>query len=181
MAPNILIILADDLGVDTFRIDQVSKQVVAQVGSAGPVRLPNFERMLVNGVHFEKAWSHPVCTPTRASLWTGMQAWKTGLGYPSTTGLDVLPTHTVTGTPIQSLAQALKAQTSYRCAMFGKWDLGSGKNPVQMGWDYFASMAFRGRPRAWATTVCWPPPVAPSPRYAPRSPGCWPANMASRS
>src|ERR1700742_3750651 len=134
--PNILIILADDIGVDAFRIDKAKRQGVAQVvgqdDSAGPVRLPNFERMLVNGVHFETAWAHPVCTPTRASLWTGMQAWKVGLGYPSTTGADFVPNNAVTGTPIQSLAQALKAQTKYRCAMFGKWDLGASKNPVQM-------------------------------------------------
>ena len=143
--PNILIILADDLGVDSFRIDKINKQVVACVeglgDSAGPVHLPTFERMLANGVHFEKAWANPVCTPTRGSLWTGMQPWKTGLGYPSITGAEFVPDNTVTGSPIQSLAQAIKAQNSgYRCAMFGKWDLGDKKNPVDMGWDYFAGI-----------------------------------------
>ena len=120
--PNILIILADDLGVDSFRIDKINKQVVACVeglgDSAGPVHLPTFERMLANGVHFEKAWANPVCTPTRGSLWTGMQPWKTGLGYPSITGGEFVPDNTVTGSPIQSLAQAIKAQSNYRCAMF---------------------------------------------------------------
>ena len=72
--PNILIILADDLGVDSFRIDKINKQVVACVeglgDSAGPVHLPTFERMLANGVHFEKAWAHPVCTPTKTSAYS---------------------------------------------------------------------------------------------------------------
>jgi arylsulfatase A-like enzyme len=147
--PNILIILADDIGVDSFRVDKTKRQIVAQVdgltSSAGPVRLLNFERLLTNGVHFESAWAHPVCTPTRASLWTGMQAWKTGLGFPSATGNDSLPDNAVTGTPIVGLAQAIKAKTQYRCAMFGKWDLGGVKTPVHMGWDYFGlSSRFSG-------------------------------------
>ena len=142
--PNILIILADDLGVDSFRIDKVYKSVTAHVKGVkdnASVRLSTFERLLVCGVHFEQAWANPVCTPTRACLWTGIQPWKTGLGYPSTTGKEFLPDLTVTGSPFHSLAQAIKQQQSnYRCAMFGKWDLGSGKNPVQLGWDYFAGI-----------------------------------------
>ena len=142
--PNILIILADDIGVDSFRIDKVSKQVAAHIvglgDAAGPVRLPTFERLLANGVRFEQAWSNPVCTPTRACLWTGLQPWKTGLGYPSTTGEEAVPDLTVTGDKFHSLAQAIKAGSNYRCAMFGKWDLGGKKNPVQLGWDYFAGI-----------------------------------------
>jgi arylsulfatase A-like enzyme len=161
-SPNILIILADDIGVDAFRIDKINKQVVACVeglgDSAGPVHLPTFERMLANGVHFEKAWAHPVCTPTRASLWTGLQPWKTGLGYPSSTGADFVPDNTVTGSPIQSFAQAIKAQSNYRCAMFGKWDLGSVKNPVQMGWDYFAGIFGGGLRPVGVKEYGFPPP-----------------------
>jgi arylsulfatase A-like enzyme len=142
--PNILIILADDLGVDSFRIDKNRKSVTAHVKSVkddASVELPTFEKLLKSGVHFEQAWANPVCTPTRACLWTGIQPWKTGMGYPSTTGKEFLPDITVTGSPFHSLAQAIKQQQSnYRCAMFGKWDLGSGKNPVQLGWDYFAGI-----------------------------------------
>jgi arylsulfatase A-like enzyme len=142
--PNILIILADDIGVDSFRIDKANKQVAAHIvgfgDAAGPVRLPTFERLLAHGVHFEQAWANPVCTPTRACLWTGIQPWKTGLGYPSTTGKEFLPDLTVTGEQFHSLAQAIKAGSNYRCAMFGKWDLGGKKNPVQLGWDYFAGI-----------------------------------------
>ncbi|NJK31289.1 MAG: sulfatase-like hydrolase/transferase [Deltaproteobacteria bacterium] len=141
--PNILIILADDLGVDVFRVDAKAKKVVAQCNGpssvAGPVELPTFGRMLGAGVHFQHAWAHPVCTPTRASLWTGMQAWKTRLGYPSGAG-DNLVSPAVTGQPIQSLAQSL---TGYECAMFGKWDLGAAKTPVEWGWKKFAGI-FRG-------------------------------------
>ncbi|PRQ04914.1 sulfatase-like hydrolase/transferase [Enhygromyxa salina] len=144
MTPNILIILADDIGVDAFRINPQAKTVFAKVegesDTAGPVRLPTFSNLLANGVHFAHAWAHPVCTPTRASLWTGTQPWRTGLGYP-TGGGDELPDQTVTGEPVVSLAQALGDR--YRCAMFGKWDLGPSKNPVEWGWNYFAGI-FRG-------------------------------------
>lgn len=152
--PNILVILCDDIGVDAFRIDKNAKTVKAQVTgespahSAGPASLPTFERMLRSGVHFEQAWAHPVCTPTRASLWTGKQPWKTTLGYPLPG--DLLPTDK----NLQSLAQALKAGNSgYRCAMFGKWDLGGtrdpadpakDRNPVKTwGWDHFEGI-YRG-------------------------------------
>ncbi|MCA9056746.1 MAG: sulfatase-like hydrolase/transferase, partial [Planctomycetaceae bacterium] len=85
--PNILIILADDIGVDAFRIDAKAHTAIAKVdgpdnSDAGPVPLPTFSRLLASGVHFQNAWAHPVCTPTRASLWTGQQPWRTGLGYP---------------------------------------------------------------------------------------------------
>jgi len=158
--PNILIIFADDLGVDTFRINKATKQVTAQVtglgDSAGPVRLPTFERMLAAGVHFEQAWAHPVCTATRGSLWTGMQAWKTGLGFP-TGGDDDLPEQTVTRppTPIVTLAQALGS--TYRRAMFGKWDLGRAKNPVQWGWDFFAGIYSGGLGRVGVQEYGFPP------------------------
>ncbi len=146
--PNILIILADDVGVDTLRINKTTKNVTAHLtgltDSAGPVPLPAIKRLLAAGVHFEHAWSHPVCTPTRASLWTGLQAWKTRLGYASG-GLSNLKLTAVGGTAITSFAQALKADGTYRCAMFGKWDLGFTMTPVQWGWDTFAgSYAGRG-------------------------------------
>src|SRR5262249_40139241 len=141
--PNILIILADDIGVDAFRVDAQAKTVVAQVtgetSAAGPMPLPNFGRMVASGVHFQNTWAHPVCTPTRSSLWTGTQPWKTGLGYP-TGGGDNLPAQTVTGEAVRTLAQALG---SHNCAMFGKWDLGTAKTPVQWGWNHFAGI-FRG-------------------------------------
>ncbi|PRQ08454.1 sulfatase-like hydrolase/transferase [Enhygromyxa salina] len=141
--PNILIILADDLGVDVFRVNAKAHKVVAQVNGptsvAGPVELPNFGRLLAAGVHFQHTWAHPVCTPTRASLWTGMQAWKTRLGFPSG-GDDNIVSPAITGQPIQALAQSL---VGYKCAMFGKWDLGAAKTPVDWGWHEFAG-TFRG-------------------------------------
>ena len=159
--PNILIILCDDIGVDAFRIDKTAKTVTAQVTgpspahSAGPVPLPTFQRMFNSGVHFEQAWAQPVCTPTRASLWTGVQPWKTTLGYPL--GGDLLPTNK----NLVSLAQALKTGNSgYRCALFGKWDLGGTRDPADpakdqnpvktWGWDHFEGI-YRGGLRADGT------------------------------
>ncbi|MEM9455121.1 MAG: sulfatase-like hydrolase/transferase [Myxococcota bacterium] len=171
--PNILIILADDIGVDAFRVDPQAKTVSAHVigpsDTAGPVALPNFGRLVESGVHFQHAWAHPVCTPTRASLWTGMQAWKTTLGYP-TGGGDDLPAQTVDGETIRTLAQTLKAGADYRCAMFGKWDLGlpptptnsdrTGKTPVQWGWDHFAGVFRGGLRQDGIQQYGFPPPTS---------------------
>lgn len=141
--PNILIILGDDLGTDVLRINAEAKTVVAQVNGkdnvAGPVTLPTLSRLLASGVHFRNAWAHPVCTPTRASLWTGLQAWKTKLGFP-TGGDDNIESPAINGQNIQTLAQAM---TGYKCAMFGKWDLGTKRTPVEWGWQTFAGI-FRG-------------------------------------
>lgn len=141
--PNILIILADDLGVDVLRINANTRTVVAQVNGkndvVGPVAMPTFSRLVASGVHFQYAWAHPACTPTRASLWTGRQVWKTKLGF-ATGGSDDLESPTVDGETIQTLAQAL---VGYKCAMFGKWDLGFKKTPVEWGWHEFAGI-FRG-------------------------------------
>ncbi|AUX43549.1 uncharacterized protein SOCE26_049990 [Sorangium cellulosum] len=159
--PNILIILADDLGVDVLRINAGAKTVSAQVNSkngvAGPVTLPTFGRLLKAGVHFENAWAQPVCTPTRASLWTGVQPWKTGLGFPSG-GDDNLVSQTVTGQNVQTLAQSM---VGYKCAMFGKWDLGTRKTPVEWGWHTFAGI-FRGGVRPDGITQYGFDPKGPS-------------------
>ncbi|HRI64750.1 MAG TPA: sulfatase-like hydrolase/transferase [Polyangium sp.] len=70
--PNILIIVADDLGVDVLRV--ANGEVAAEIGvsaiakSAGP--LPTLGKLLKSGIHFATAWAQPVCSPTRASLFT---------------------------------------------------------------------------------------------------------------
>jgi arylsulfatase A-like enzyme len=160
--PNILLILADDIGTDAFRIDPAAPtKVAAKVDGpngqdAGPVELKTFSRLLQAGVHLRHAWAHPACTPTRASLWTGLHPWRTGLGFP-TGGSDDLPETSTDGEPLQTLAQALDG---YACAMFGKWDLGTGRTPVEWGWDAFTGI-FRGGVRPdGVRRYGFPPPAS---------------------
>ncbi len=141
--PNILIIVVDDLGVDVLRV--ANGEVTAEIGvpaiakSAGP--LPTLGKLLKSGIHFSTAWAQPVCSPTRASLFTGLNPWKTEVGYPGTRPLP-LQDATEARAPMPMLAKTLKAQAGYRCAMFGKWDLGGaellgGQTPLEWGWDRF--------------------------------------------
>jgi arylsulfatase A-like enzyme len=144
--PNILLIVADDLGVDALRITggQVLAQVDGPNGAQAPAPLPTLGKLLQSGIHFAHAWAQPVCSPTRASLFTGLHAWKTEVGFPAT---RPLPSNDVTasgapGAPIQMLAKVLKDNAGYRCSMFGKWDLGGGEGlggqtPLEWGWDHF--------------------------------------------
>ena len=65
--PNILVFVSDDMGW-------------AQPGFNGgtEVTTPNMDRIADEGVRLTQFYAQPVCAPTRASLFTGRYAWKTG-------------------------------------------------------------------------------------------------------
>ena len=68
---NVLVLIADDVGVD-------------RVGCYGehpaPGDTPNIDRLAGNGVLFRNAWSSPLCSPTRAGVLTGRYGFRTGIG-----------------------------------------------------------------------------------------------------
>src|SRR5579872_2116376 len=67
--PNILIFLADDLGWH-------------DVGFHGSeIRTPNIDRLATQSVRFERAYSFPVCSPTRSGLMTGRSPMRLGTAY----------------------------------------------------------------------------------------------------
>src|SRR5688572_14122000 len=62
--PNILLIIADDFGIH---------QLGCTTGGAGFFITPHLDRMAAEGVRFARAYSTaPVCSPARASLYTGL-------------------------------------------------------------------------------------------------------------
>ncbi|MCL5742343.1 MAG: sulfatase-like hydrolase/transferase [Acidobacteria bacterium] len=64
--PNLVVILVDDIGRDW-------------VGCYGArQRTPNIDKLARDGVRFDKAWSTPICTPTRVELLTGRYPFRTG-------------------------------------------------------------------------------------------------------
>src|SRR5262245_40992394 len=98
--PNILLIIADDLGQDVITIDDLgdidglpitdARESMMKVHTDDKNddvsiigELPNVSRFLRNGVYFNQAWSHPACSPTRASIYTGLHPWKSGVGSPN--------------------------------------------------------------------------------------------------
>jgi Sulfatase len=105
--PNIVIILADDLGN-------------ADLGYRGSdIKTPNIDKLAEGGVRLEDFYGMPVCTPARAELMTGRYAMRYGLET-----LVIFPSHTFgLATDERTLPQALK-DAGYDTAMVGKWHLG---------------------------------------------------------
>lgn len=107
--PNILLIVADDLGYEKLGC----------YGGIG-VQTPNLDRLAASGVRFERAYTSPVCTPSRMSIYTGQYAHRHGY-------TEVLPVHQGTREAVDfeeftSYAQLLRAQ-GYHTAVTGKWQL----------------------------------------------------------
>ena len=117
--PNILFILADDLGWGD----------VSCHGS--PIRTPNIDRLMKQGVELGQHYVQPMCTPTRASLLSGR--------YPSRFGphATVPSNRPVFPDGYQTLASVLR-DSGYDTGLFGKWHLGATQNhgPNEFGFNY---------------------------------------------
>jgi arylsulfatase A len=131
--PNIVLVLADDLGA-------------AELGCYGNAtrRTPNLDRLAGEGMRFETCYATPLCTPTRVALMTGRFGFRTGyfqmLGSPLTPSADS-PAREV-GANL-TFADVLKA-AGYATAMAGKWQLtGSGAGLVRdCGFDSYRMWAY---------------------------------------
>ncbi|MEQ1505916.1 MAG: sulfatase-like hydrolase/transferase [Myxococcota bacterium] len=108
-AGNVLIVIADDLGVD-------------QVGAYGhPLAppTPNVDALAARGRRFDTAWASSTCSPTRASVMTGRLGRRTGMGAVVQPWTDVaLPLAETTLAELVALAEP-----PWATAAVGKWHL----------------------------------------------------------
>ena len=124
--PNILLIIADDMGRDaTFGFSE---------GSLKPIT-PHINSIKNNGITFQNFWSYPTCSPTRASIITGKYGYRTGVKWAG----DVLPSTE------QSLQKYIKEETGsrYNSAVIGKWHLSGNNSSLDrsaFGIDYYAGL-----------------------------------------
>src|SRR5918995_1547841 len=119
--PNIVLILADDLGYSDLGC------------YGGEIATPNLDRLAAGGVRFTQFYNCTRCCPTRASLLTGLYPHQAGVG-------DMLSDQGAPGyrgalqPNAVTIAEVLKA-AGYRTLMAGKWHLGggAGRGPVVRG------------------------------------------------
>ena len=130
--PNILFILADDLGYGDL-----------SCYGRPDYQTPNLDRLATQGVRFVNAYSaSPVCTPTRCSFITGRYPARTrvGLEEPLTERGELGERVKTLGLPPEhpTIASLLK-QSGYHTGLIGKWHLGylPTFGPVQSGFDEF--------------------------------------------
>lgn len=127
--PNIVLILLDDLGF-------------SDIGAFGSeIRTPSMDEIASGGRVFSQFYVHPRCSPTRASLMTGMYPHQVGLGLlamPKEAGMPEGPYQGYLSSGTPTLASTLKA-SGYRTYMSGKWHLGEEPEfwPRAFGFDRY--------------------------------------------
>lgn len=124
--PNILLIIADDLGKDAIN--------GYQEGIIKP-NTPHMDALRNKGLLFNNFWVNPTCTPTRSTIITGKYGYHTG----------VKMVGNVLNTSETILQKHISDQTNdtYATAIVGKWHLSGNNtnfNPESLGIDYYAGL-----------------------------------------
>lgn len=121
--PNVVLILADDAGIET-------------IGAyGGEYRTPRIDQLAREGVRFDNAHATPLCTPSRVRLLTGRYSFR---NYKAFGHL---------GREEPTIARLLKS-AGYRTAVAGKWQLSGnpldgvpGSTPREAGFDEWSAWA----------------------------------------
>lgn len=138
--PNIVFILADDMGAWALRC----------AGNTD-IQTPNLDKLAAQGVRFDNFFcASPVCSPARASILTGTMPschgvldWLDGgnvdASHPFAAGKGAFSNET---TPIQYLQQLtcyteLLSDAGYTCGLCGKWHLGDSLTPQKGFSDWY--------------------------------------------
>ena len=147
--PNILLIISDDVGLDvtTGMAPGMIDGLLEHYGPGGlnhpgyrsiagnPASTPVLNTFARDGMVFTNVWAHPFCSPTRASILTGLYSATHVFTYADALSQN----HT-------SFVKMLKEQGGYSTAVFGKWHMAGlpgqdvsypGMKPKEAGFDLF--------------------------------------------
>lgn len=133
-APNVIVMLCDDLGF-------------ADLGCYGSeIPTPNLDRLAEEGVRYTDFHSTPMCSPTRASLLTGLEPHRAGVGHVAHSDPG-FPGYAMQLTDLAPTMAELLRGAGYQTLMVGKWHLSpdSAQNdagdrsswPLQKGFDRY--------------------------------------------
>jgi len=147
--PNIIFILADDLGY-------------ASIGAFGQkmIRTPNLDRMAREGMILTDFYANPICAPTRCSFITGLSTARSLVrdnyelgGFEDSTEFGQMPL------PPNSLTIGKVLQSAgYTTAAFGKWGLGGPGSPGvpwKQGFDFFYGYLDQKQAHNYYPTHLW--------------------------
>lgn len=131
--PNILLIMADDLGIETLG---------SYGGTSYPT--PNLDALAQSGMRFTSCHSNPKCSPSRVNLMTGRYGFRTGQDW------GVLPKDEITfGTVL--------GNAGYATALAGKWQMNllgdNPRYPIQQGFQQYSAWAWHEGARYWEPMV----------------------------
>ena len=126
--PNVLLIIADDQGLDASSQYSVSQDLP---------NTPVIDQLAAKGIVFDNAWATPSCTTTRGSIITGKHGINSGI---QTTPF-LMDASTLT---LQRYLKTDTASPNYSSAVIGKWHLAGADttqrldHPTDSGVDYYA-------------------------------------------
>ena len=127
--PNVIVVLADDLGYGDLGV----------FGSK-MIKTPNLDRMAKEGARLTTFYaSANICTPSRAGLLTGRYPIRTGLAW------QVIQPNDTNGLPQSEITIAEALKPDYTTALIGKWHLGHVAPfwpPTTQGFDLFFGLPY---------------------------------------
>ena len=132
--PNIVLILADDLGY-------------SDIGCYGSeIKTPNLDKLAANGLRFTNFFNTARCCPSRAALLTGLYSHQAGVGH-MTEDVKQPGYEGQLNKKCVTIAEVLR-RFAYRCYMIGKWHLSRPENlkmanetwPLGRGFDRYYGM-----------------------------------------
>ncbi|HBJ82806.1 MAG TPA: arylsulfatase, partial [Verrucomicrobiales bacterium] len=116
--PNVLVIIADDLGWNDVGFHSKSATT------------PHLDRFAKEGIELQRFYTYAVCSPARAGLLTGQMPRRFGITHvvgPQQPGLP---------RDVATLPETFRA-AGYRTSLIGKWHLGKARGPSDSGFDHF--------------------------------------------